>query len=68
MKHKILCFLANLHRKEVIIIETLSKEYVFLFNTIARTQQELQRLQETLVQAQRTAEELYLERVEVPAT
>ncbi len=48
-------------------METLSREYVFLFNTIARTQQELQRLQETLVQAQRTAEELYLERGEGPA-
>lgn len=68
MKHKRLCFLTSLHRKEVLAIETLSKEYVFLFNTIARTQQELQRLQETLVQAQRTAEELYLERGEVSAT
>ena len=49
-------------------METLSREYVFLFNTIARTHQELQRLQETLVQAQRTAEELYLERGDTSAT
>ena len=45
----------------------LTKEYLFLFNTILRTQQELQRLEETLIQAQRTAEELYLQRTDEPA-
>ena len=44
-----------------------TKEYLFLFNTITRTQQELQRLEEALLQAQRTAEELYLERTDDPA-
>ena len=48
-------------------IQELTKEYLFLFNTITRTQQELQRLEEALLQAQRTAEELYLERTDDPA-
>ena len=56
-----LVVLANTERKE------LTKEYLFLFNTIIRTQQELQRLEEALLQAQRTAEELYLERTDDPA-
>ena len=45
----------------------LTKEYLFLFDTILRTQQELQRLEETLIQAQCTAEELYLQRTDEPA-
>ena len=48
-------------------MQTLTKEYLFLFNTIVRTQQELQRLQQSLVEAQRIAEELYLERTDGPA-
>ena len=48
-------------------LQELTKEYLFLFNTITRTQQELQRLEEALLQAQRTAEELYLERTDDPA-
>ena len=48
-------------------MQELTKEYLFLFNTITRTQQELQRLEEALLQAQRTAEELYLERTDDPA-
>ena len=48
-------------------VQELTKEYLFLFNTITRTQQELQRLEEALLQAQRTAEELYLERTDDPA-
>ena len=48
-------------------MQELKKEYRFLFNTITRTQQELQRLEEALLQAQRTAEELYLERTDDPA-
>ena len=48
-------------------MQELTKEYLFLFNTIIRTQQELQRLEEALLQAQRTAEELYLERTDDPA-
>mgnify|MGYP007048186842 FL=1 len=48
-------------------MQKLTKEYLFLFNTITRTQQELQRLEEALLQAQRTAEELYLERTDGPA-
>ena len=45
----------------------LTKEYLFLFNTILRTQQELRTLEEALVQAQQTAEELYLQRTDEPA-
>ena len=48
-------------------MQELTKEYLFLFNTITRTQQELQRLEEALLQAQRTAEEPYLERTDDPA-
>ena len=48
-------------------MQELTKEYLFLFNTITRTQQELQRLEEALLQAQRTAEELYLKRTDDPA-
>ena len=48
-------------------MQELTKEYLFLFNTITRTQQELQRLEEALLQAQRMAEELYLERTDDPA-
>lgn len=67
MNHKILCSAANPNRKELISMQSLTKEYLFLFNTIVRTQQELQRLQQSLVEAQRIAEELYLERTDGPA-
>ncbi len=45
----------------------LTKEYLLLFDTILKTQQTLQNLQENLVQAQQMAEELYLERTDEPA-
>ena len=48
-------------------MQQLPKEYLYLFNTIVHTHQELRRLEETLIQAQQTAEELYLERTDEPA-
>ena len=45
----------------------LTKEYLYLFDTILRTQQTLHELEQTLIQAQQTAEELYLQRTDHPA-
>ena len=39
----------------------ISKEYLLLFNTITDTEQTLSHLRETLLEAQRQAEELFLE-------
>ena len=39
----------------------LSKEYLLLFNTITDTERSLAQLRETLLEAQRQAEQLFLE-------
>ena len=39
----------------------LSKEYLLLFNAVTDAEQTLAQLRETLLQAQRQAEELFLE-------
>lgn len=46
----------------------LTKEYTYLFRTVELAQQELRRLEEMLLQAQQTAEELYLQRTDEAAT
>ena len=48
-------------------MQALTKEYIYLFHMIERTQQELHRLEEMLIQAQRTAEDIYLDRTESEA-
>lgn len=48
-------------------MQSLTKEYLYLFNTIVQVQQELRQLEERLILAQQTAEELYLERTDEPA-
>lgn len=67
MNHKILWFRQIILKGCDQAMQQLPKEYLYLFNTIVRTQQELRRLEETLIQAQQTAEELYLERTDEPA-
>lgn len=42
----------------------LSKEYLLLFNTVTDTEKSLALLRETLLEAQRQAEELFLEETE----
>ena len=49
-------------------MQTITKEYAYLFHMIEHTRQELRRLEELLIQAQQTAEELYLERTQPEAT
>lgn len=46
----------------------LTNEYTFLFDTIVSAQQTLHELELRLIEAQKTAEELYLERTEEPPT
>lgn len=45
-------------------MQSLTKEYLFLFETIIEAQQALARLEERLIEAQQTAEELYLQRTD----
>ena len=67
-EHNILCFDSEFIWKErSATMNELTKEYLLLFDTILKTQQTLQNLQENLVQAQQMAEELYLERTDEPA-
>jgi hypothetical protein len=46
-------------------VEELDREYLYLFNTISKTIDELHALEEALKDCQQTAEDLYLERCEV---
>lgn len=41
-------------------MNTLTKEYLFLFNTLTHAEEALQLLREELMEAQRQAEELYM--------
>ena len=43
-------------------MEPITKEYLLLFNTITNIEQALETLRRELMEAQRRAEELYLER------
>ena len=45
-------------------MEELTKEYLLLFNTITRAEKTLEDLRMRLMDAQRTAEDLYIERKE----
>ncbi len=45
-------------------MQALTKEYLFLFDTIVEAQQVLARLEARLIEAQQTAEELYLQRTD----
>lgn len=45
-------------------MEPISKEYLLLFNTITSMERTLERLRLELIDVQRRAEELYLERGE----
>ena len=47
-------------------METISKEYLLLFNTISDVENTLRQLQEQLIAAQRQAEELFLNTAEEP--
>jgi len=42
-------------------MSAISKEYLLLFNAVTDAEQTLDRLRETLLEAQRQAEELFLE-------
>lgn len=42
-------------------MKSISKEYLMLFNVITDTEEALLKLRETLVEAQRQAEELFLD-------
>lgn len=42
-------------------MQNITKEYLLLFNTITDINQELNRLQNRLIQAQEQAEELYMQ-------
>ncbi|MDD3346135.1 hypothetical protein [Oscillibacter sp.] len=40
---------------------SISKEYLFLFNAITNTEKDLEHLRQQLIDAQRQAEEMFLE-------
>lgn len=42
-------------------MQTIAKEYLFLFNTLTEAEETLHRLEARLIEAQRQAEELFLE-------
>lgn len=53
----ILCFV----KKGRAAMTVISKEYLLLFNIVTDTEKSLAQLRETLLEAQRQAEELFLE-------
>lgn len=42
-------------------MQTIAKEYLFLFNTLTDVETSLRQMEERLMEAQRRAEELFLE-------
>jgi len=44
----------------------IPKEYLLLFNTVTNTERALAQLRETLLEAQRQAEELFIEEADHP--
>ena len=46
-------------------MQTIAKEYLFLFNTLTDAEDTLRKLEAQLIEAQRQAEELFLE-VQIP--
>ena len=48
-------------------MQTITKEYAYLFHMVERTRQELSRLEQMLIEAQQAAEEIYLNRTEPEA-
>jgi hypothetical protein len=53
----ILCF----RKKGRFVMTAIAKEYLLLFNIVTDTEKTLAQLRETLLEAQREAEELFLE-------
>ena len=45
-------------------METITKEYLVLFNAITAAEETLQKLREELIHAQQVSEELYIEKPE----
>lgn len=43
-------------------MQTITKEYAYLFHMVECARQELSRLEQMLIEAQQTAEEIYLNR------
>lgn len=54
-------------RKEDSQHATTTKEYAYLFHMVECARQELSRLEQMLIEAQQTAEEIYLNRTEPDA-
>ncbi len=50
----------NFHRKEAFVTESLSQEYLLLFNTIIDTENALDALRKKLINALDEAEDLYI--------
>ena len=48
-------------------MNTISKEYLLLFNAMTDAEEALRQLRERLIDIQRQAEELYLEETDAPA-
>ena len=48
-------------------MQTITKEYAYLFQMVEGARQELSRLEQMLIEAQQTAEEIYLNRTEPDA-
>ena len=48
-------------------MQTITKEYAYLFHMVECARQELSRLEQMLIEAQQTAEEIYLNRTEPDA-
>lgn len=48
-------------------MQTITKEYAYLFHMVECVRQELSRLEQMLIEAQQTAEEIYLNRTEPDA-
>lgn len=45
-------------------MQNISEEYLFLFNAVTTAEKALEQLRESLIAAQRQAEELYLQRTD----
>ena len=48
-------------------MQTITKEYAYLFHMVECARQELSRLEQMLIEAQQTAEEIHLNRTEPDA-
>ena len=55
------CYILCFTKKGRFAMTAISKEYLLLFNTVTDTEKALAQIRETLLEAQREAEELFLE-------